>query len=205
MIQKIAAILCGLLICLCPMYTLAAEYGSIQVSLPKDMEGETIQFIKEGEESQKVTVDEEGIAKAVELAIGSYEVEIPETEDYTFMPIQVHVPCWSEEEQRMLYEITIIPKYSIKEKPVPVKETTPPVEEMTSPLTSDSNHNSIYSCAGIISLIILVIMSCHNRFNCDTMTDKYSKNGGYSNGNDNDTKNPRRTRRIRNSSPGTID
>ena len=205
MIQKIAAILCGLLICLCPMHTLAAEHGSIQVSLPKDMKGEIIQFTKEEKETQNITVDEDGSAKVENLEIGTYEVEIPETEDYTFMPIQVHVPCWSEEEQRMLYEIAIIPKYSIKEKPVPVKETTPPVKEIPSPLTGDSNHNRIYSSAALISLIILVIMSCHNRFICDTMTDKYSKNGGYSNGNDNDTENPRRTRRIRISSPWTID
>lgn len=205
MIQKLTPILIGLLICLCPLPALAAEYGSIEVHLPQEMKGEAIQFIKKGEETETVTVDENGIAKAENLEIGTYEVGIPETEDYTFMPVEVHIPSWSEEEQRMLYDITVIPKYSIKEKPVPVKETTTPVVEITSPLTSDSGNHRVYLSAGIISLIILVIMSCHNRFNCDTMTGKYSKNGGHNNGNDNDTENSRCTRRIGLGSSGSTD
>jgi len=205
MIHKLTPIFIGLLICLCPLHTLAADCGSIEVHLPKDMKGEAIQIIKEGEEAQTVTVDENGTAKEVDLAVGSYEIEIPETADYKFMPVEVHIPSWSEEEERMLYEITVIPKYSVKEKPVPDNKTTPSVAKVTSPLTSDSGGSGVYLSVGIISLIILVIMSCHNRFNCDTMTGKYSKNGGQSNGNDNDTENPRSTCRIRFSSPGSID
>ena len=110
-----------------------------------------------------------------------------------------------DEEKQMLYDITIIPKYSVKEKPIPATQTLDPVEEVVSPQTADTNHSIKYMNLGIISLIILVIMSCHNRFNCDTMTGKYSKNGGQSNGNDNDTENPRSTCRIRFSSPGSID
>lgn len=205
MIHKLLPILIGLLICLCPLHAFAAEVGSIEINLPKEMAGEIVNCAKEGEEKQTITVNENGIAKIENLGEGNYQIEIPETADYTFMPVEVHIPSWSEEEERMLYEITVIPKYSVKEKPISVKETTPPVEKITSPLTSDNGNHGAYIRAGIISLIILVIMSCHNRFNCDTMTGKYSKNGGYNNGNDNDTENPRCARRIGLSGPWTID
>ncbi len=205
MMKKLVPVLMGFIICLCPLSVFAEEIGSIEVSLPKEMAGEEITYQREGEEAKKIEVDENGTVKIEELSEGNYEIHVPETEDYIFVPIQVHVPCWSEEEKQMLYNITIIPKYSVKEKQIPVTETPDPVLETSTPQTSDINCGIRYVNTGIISFIILVIMSCHNRFNCDTMTGKYSKNGGQKNGNDNDTENPRSTRRIRLSSPGSID
>jgi len=205
MIQKVIPVLLGLILGICPLTAFASETGSIKVHLPEDMAGEYVTFIREETETQKVCVDETGVVKVEDLTGGNYEIQVPETEDYTFMPIQVHVPCWCDEEKQMLYDITIIPKYSVKEKPIPATQILDPVKEVVSPQTADTNHSIKYMNLGIISLIILVIMSCHNRFNCDTMTGKYSKNGGQSNGNDNDTENPRSTCRIGFSSPGSID
>lgn len=50
--------------------------------------------------------------------------------------------------------------------------------QLESPKTGDMSSTGTYVVIGIISLIFLVIISCHNRFTCDTMTGKYSKNGG---------------------------
>jgi len=198
MIHKLTPILIGLFICICPLQAFAAECGSIGVSLPKDMEGETMRFTKEGEKTQTVTVDKHGIAMLENLSVGTYQIEIPETSEYIFMPVKVSIPTWSEEEHNMLYNITVIPKYVQKEKVLSENDKS-------SPLTSDRSNSTIYIRVGIISLIILVIISCHNRFNCDTMTVKYSINGGHNNGNDNDTENPRSTCRIGISSSGSID
>ena len=205
MIQKLIPVLVGLIIGICPLTAFASETGSIEVSLPEDMAGEYVTFIREETETQKVCVDKTGKVKAEGLQEGNYVIEIPETDDYMFLPIQVHVPCWSDEEKQMLYDINIIPKYSVKEKPIPVTPISDPAERATNPKTGDFSHGIKYMNVGIISLIILVIMSCHNRFDCDTMTGKYSKNGGQNNGNDNDTENPRSTRRIGISSSGSID
>ena len=205
MIQKLIPVLLGLIIGICPLNAFASETGSIEMNLPKDMAGEYVTFIKDETDTQTLCVDENGLVKAEDLQEGDYEIQVPETEDYTFQPIQVHVPCWSEEEKQMLYDITIIPKYTVKEKPIPSTQKPDPTEQAVSPQTGDVNCGIKYMNIGIISLIILVIMSCHNHFNCDTMTGKYSKNGGHSNGNDNDTENPRGTRRIGISSSGSID
>lgn len=205
MMKKLVPVLMGFIICLCPLSVFAEEMGSIEVNLPRELAGEEIIYQREGDDAKKIEVDENGAVKIEELSEGNYKIQIPETEDYIFAPIQVHVPCWSEEEKQMLYDITIIPKYSVKEKPVPATRTPDPAEEPTVPNTGDFNHSTKYRNVGIISLIILVIMSCHNRFNCDTMTGKYSKNGGQNNGNDNDTENPRSARRIGLGSPGSID
>lgn len=164
-------ILFCILLCLCQLPVLAAEKGSIEVRLPQDMENEIITFIHEGGETKRVAADEQGVAKIENLTEGIYRIDVPETENYAFEQAEVSIPHWSEEEHRMLYEITVIPKYSIRGKKISDKG-------ITSPLTGDLNHNITYISVGIISLIILCIMSCHNRFKCDTMTDKYSLNGG---------------------------
>lgn len=202
MTKKLAPVLVGFLITISPLSVFAEETGSIEVNLPKGMAGEEIIYQKDGQEVGKIQIGENDVVRLEELSDGNYEIQIPETEDYEFSPIQVHIPCWSEEEKQMLYNITIVPKYSIKEKQIPIPE---PILELTAPRTGDVAYGMHYINAITISLIIVVIMSCHNRFNCDTMTDKYSKSGGQSNGNDNDTENPCGTRRIGLSSPGTID
>ena len=205
MMQKCLPVLLGFIICMWPFSVSAEETGSIEMILPKEMAGQKITYQREGDELKEIAVGDEGVVKIEELQEGNYEINIFETEDYKFMPISVHVPSWSEEEKQMLHDITIIPKYSVKEKPIPATQTPDPAEEPSVPETGDINQGTKYRNVGIISLIILVIMSCHNRFNCDTMTGKYSKNGGQNNGNDNDTENPRSARRIGISSSGSID
>ena len=198
MIRKFMLSMFALFLCMTPLTTLAAEGGSIVVHLPTDMRGEEIYIMKEGEEPQSIIVDEQGIAKVEQLSTGIYQINVGETDDYEFTEAKVSVPMWSEEEQKMLYEVSVIPKYIQKEKPVITKE-------YVSPQTGDMYKGPAYMSFGVISLIILVIISCHNRFNCDTMTVKYSQNGGQKHGNDNDTENPCGARRIGISSSGTID
>ena len=171
MIRNFVPVMFALFLCVCPLSALAAEAGSIEVSLPKNMRGETIYIRKEGEEAQKLLVDDNGIARMDNLASGIYQIDVAETDDYMFTKARVSIPMWSEEEQKMLYEVSVIPKYVQKEK-------TPISKETVSPQTGDVHKGTIYTGFAIISLIILVIISCHNRFACDTMTDKYSKNGG---------------------------
>ena len=198
MMRKFMLSVFVLFLCMTSLTTFAAEGGSIEVQLPTDMRGEKIYIMKEGEEAQTLLVDEHGIAKVEQLSTGTYQIDVGETDDYKFTQAKVSIPMWSEEEQKMLYEVSVIPKYTVKEKP---KIS----EEIVSPQTGDVYKGTTYMSFGVISLIILVIMSCHNHFNCDTMTVKYSQNGGRSNGNDNDTENPCGARRIRISSSGTID
>jgi len=191
MIRKFVPIMFALLLCMSSLTVFALEGGSIEVSLPTDMSGKKIYITKEGEEEKTIRVDGNGIAKMDHLSSGIYHIDIAETDDYIFTQARVSIPMWSEEEQKMLYNVSVIPKYIQKEH--------------ISPKTGDISERNIYTVFGIISLIILVIMSCHNRFACDTMTVKYSQNGGHSNGNDNDTENPCSARGIGISSSGTID
>lgn len=183
MIRKFMPILIALLLCMSSLTAFASECGSIEVSLPTDMRGEKIYITKEGEESQTIIVDDHGIAKMENLSTGNYQIDVTETDSYLFTQAHVSIPMWSEEEHKMLHEVSVIPKYKIKEKPIMT-------EENASPKTGDMYKGTIYMGFGVISLIILVIISCHNRFDCDTMTVKYLQNGGRSNGNDNDTEDP---------------
>lgn len=196
--RRLLLMLFGLLICLCSKSVMAAEIGSIELNLPKEIAGEIIEITREGGEKYSITINENGIGKIENLEVGTYLIETPETSDYKFTTARVSIPTWSEEEEKMLYDVVVYPKYTQKEKVVEIKE-------VKTPKTSDSIRGTTYLGVGVISLIILVIMSCHNRFDCDTMTGKYSKNGGQNNGNDNDTENPRGTRRIGISSSGSID
>lgn len=188
--RRIPAVI-GMLLCLCSLTAGAADTGSIAVHLPVDMAGESVTIRGEDGQAYSLQIMEDGTAKAETLAEGIYEIQVPETEKYTFTEAKVSIPMWSEEEHKMLYDLVVIPKYSVKEQ--------------ASPGTGDAGAGIFYLGIAIISCIILVIMSCHNRFNCATMTGKYLKNGGYRDGNDNDTENPRCTRRIRISGPGTTD
>ncbi|MBQ8559214.1 MAG: hypothetical protein IJ439_04440 [Tyzzerella sp.] len=97
------------------------------------------------------------------------------------LPTLIFLPTWMEEEQKMQYDVTVIPKYG---------------EKQNSPDTGWDSRESIYLGLFAISLIIIVGLSCHNRFKCGTIPFKHLEMGGYTNGNDNDTENPRCPRRL---------
>ena len=142
-----------------PMTSFAAE-GNVQINLPEGMEGETLKYGKEGETKQEIVVGKENVVNIKNLKKGTYEIEFPETENYVFSSVLFQMPTWDEEEKTMNYDITVNPKYSLKEK---------------APNTGDENKEIKYICFAIISLIIVVIMSCHNHFKCGRMFGKYSK------------------------------
>lgn len=148
--------------CLCPLSVFAAE-GNIQLVLPEGMEGMEVRYNKEGEQEETAVVDGHDVVEISGLEVGTYHINIPETSDYTFSPIIVRVPTWSEEEHKMLYDIKINPKYT---RNVVVQEV---------PNTGDESKDVIYAGVGLISLIIVVIMSCHNRLKCGRMSRKYSR------------------------------
>lgn len=175
--KKLLPILIALLAGLYAFPVFAAE-GSIQITLPEELKGIYVYYTEEGEDSRTVIVDEKGIASITGLKEGMYQIEIPNGLGYEFNPISVHVPSWSEEEQKMLYDISVIPKYIHNVEPPKEEPKEPPKEEppkTESPRTGDESNERIYIGLGIISLIIVAIMTCHNRFKCGRMTQKYSR------------------------------
>ena len=160
--KKVFWILAVLLLVMVPLPVLAAD-NTIQIELPKDMGGTSIQYYQEGCETKEIQVNQDGIVSLLGLTDGTYHFLIPETEGYIFEPITVTVPYIETETNEKNYDLVIHPKYRIKP------------EENQGPETGDNQKSLLYVGIGIISLIIVVIMSCHNRFKCDRMTDKYSR------------------------------
>lgn len=105
-------------------------------------------------------------------------------------PILLFIPTAGEMSDQGVYDIVILPKYS---------------ENDFSPDTGWEDSLGVYMVLFVISLIIILRLSCHNRFMCGRMSFKYSEMGGYTYGNDNDTKNPRCPRRIGFSGRRSID
>lgn len=98
-----------------------------------------------------------------------------------FSPILIFIPTWMEVEKAMSNDVTVVPKYE---------------GEVMSPKTGWNSHAGIYLALLFVSFGIIIRLSCHNHFKCARIALIYSKKGGYANGNDNDTKNPRCPRRI---------
>ena len=155
-------ILLVLMVNLFPLSVYASE-SSIQIELPEGMEGECIEYGLVDGEKKQAKVDDKNQFLLTGLSDGTYEIRIPETDTYKFQEITVEVPMIHEDTKQKAYEIIIEPKY--KKKIVPVVQ----------PKTEDENEMGVYVGIGLFSLIIVVIMSCHNRFKCDRMTDKYSR------------------------------
>ena len=86
-----------------------ASGGSVKIHLPEKMAGETLLYGKQGETKKIITAPINGIVHLSNLEEGIYEIEIAENGKYEFTPVVVSVPTWSEEEERMLYEIDIFP------------------------------------------------------------------------------------------------
>ena len=145
--------------------------GCIEVLLPKEAENLTLHYVKvedeqteQNEYQQTVSVGAGNIGTITELEAGLYKIQVEGDSEYEFMPSVVSVPLWDEQEKEMQYDITVIPKYTHH---VEVQETAP--------LTGDKSFGEGYGLLGCISLIIIIIISCHNRFKCGRMSHMYTK------------------------------
>lgn len=80
------------------------------MELPEQMEGTKV-FYESEEKEAAVIVEEGGKVVIPQLAAGDYKIRIPDTKDYEFQSIEVRVPTWDVVEEKMMYDITIEPKY----------------------------------------------------------------------------------------------
>ena len=126
-----------LFICIRPMSAQAAE-GTIRMKLPKEMEGAKVLYQKEDMEGAAL-VEQDGNVIISQLPVGDYRIQIADTKEYEFQPIELRVPTWSVEEERMLYDITVEPKFSKKG---------------ISPQTGDSTSPAFYVALGGVCLTV---------------------------------------------------
>lgn len=182
----IFAVLIG---CFSQIHTLAAN-GSIKIEVPEEAGKITVSYVKiadwenaeqkEFEEIPNEDVEYENTLEfetgetilLMDLEEGIYQIQIQGNEEFEFSPVIVSVPLWNEEEKQMEYEIQAEPKY-IRSIPEPEPEPeTPKTDkpEEASPKTGDYETAGIYGIFGMFSLLI-VIMSCHNRFKCARMSE----------------------------------
>ncbi len=174
--------------------------GQIQVALPAEGKEMSVHYAKIAAWSdekllqndsmmellgQPITYDGSVEAEGSKVSLtgledGIYRLDIFGPKEYEFASALVSIPMWSEEEKTMLYEVEVIPKY-VYHEPLPDEEEIPPdvsepdpgkTETPPSPKTGDESKAVVYASFGLISLIIVVIMSCHNRFRCATMSVK---------------------------------
>ncbi len=161
----------------------------IKVILPEEAENLTVYYekicerenfdIEQVEEILKQTTNyehmkhvENGEVFQIEnVEEGIYQIYISGNEEYEFTPMLVSMPAWTEEGEELLYEVSATPKFTKIEKPEPEQITLiePPMGE--SPKTGDGTQSVMFGMLGVISFIIVVIMSCHNRFKCARMTE----------------------------------
>ena len=160
----------------------------IEVILPEEADNLTVYYqkvcerenfdIAEAEEILKQVINYEhmqhvGNVEALrieDVEDGIYQIHISGDEEYEFAPMLVSMPAWAEEGEELVYEVSVTPKFTMKEKPEPEQITLieTPVTEV--PKTGDGFHGAMFGVFGVISFIIVVIMSCHNRFKCAKMT-----------------------------------
>lgn len=179
--KKYLPIITLLLVCICTAKVYAAS-GSIQVSLPQEAEA-TVYYAKVAEweeldenlaneflESKKeiswdgsLQANQEGEVKIENLPEGVYQLQVSGENGYEFSRALVSIPMWDEEQKIMNYHLTVIPKYTYHPPEIEVKNT--PLD------TGDASKTGIYVGIMGISLIIVAIMSCHNRFKCARMSE----------------------------------
>jgi len=140
--------------------TVSAAEGSIRIEVPKKLEKVTVCYSKDGEEEKQRIFENGEDVILKNLSAGSYKIRLMDTENYNFTDSEIPVPMWNEQKRQMEYEIEISPKYRMIE---------------TSPQTGDSAKGIKFIVIGCISLLIVALMSCHNRFNCGRMSHKYSE------------------------------
>ena len=161
----------------------------IEVILPDEAENLTVYYqkvcerenfdLKDVEEILKQTftyehmkyVGKEEVFQIEDVEDGIYQIHISGDEEYEFAPMLISMPAWSEEGEQLLYEVSVAPKYTkiIQPEPEQITLIEPPIGE--SPKTGDGPQGVMFGVLGAISFIIVVIMSCHNRFKCARMTE----------------------------------
>lgn len=146
----------------------------------KELEIAAKKLTKYVTEYSSIKSDEKSQIQISSLEEGVYLFEIEGKKTVT--PTLIFLPMWNEIEKEMDYNITVIPKFE---------------EEVQSPDTGDKDFGKIFLGISTISLIIIVRLSCHRHFSVVKCYSSIQNIGGYYNGNDNDTENPRCTRRIR--------
>ena len=163
------------------------ELAELQYAKEKQKAAE--ELLKYVKEDGQVVTDEDGTGRLEDMEEGVYLFYTKETVQETILPSLITIPTWDAEEKMMSYTISLTPKYTSK------KITTK---------TGDNHSIEIYAGIAMISLIIIAFVSCHRRFKCGTINDNILTKGGCTHGNDNDTKNPRCTRRFRQRSSRTV-
>ena len=81
----------------------------------KEMEDVAERLIKYSKSGFMVETNEEGVAMLEDLDEGVYLInafENPEGE--TILPTLLFLPTWDEIDQKMLYDVTIVPKFGVK-------------------------------------------------------------------------------------------
>lgn len=81
-----------------------------------EMEEAAERLMKYSKSGFLVETNEEGFARLEDLEEGVYLINSFENkEEETILPTLLFLPTWDEIEQKMLYDVTIIPKYGVKE------------------------------------------------------------------------------------------
>jgi hypothetical protein len=161
----------------------------IEVILPDEAENLTVYYqkvcerenfdIAEAEEILKQVINYEHMQHVENVEAlrienvedGIYQIHISGDEEYEFAPMLVSMPAWEEEGEELLYEVSVTPKFTVIEKPEPEQITLIKTPVAEAPKTGDGFHGAMFGVFGVISFIIVVIMSCHNRFKCARMTE----------------------------------
>ena len=114
---------------------------------------------------------EEGV-QLNDVEDGIYQIFISGDAEYEFVPMLVSMPAWENESaEELTYEVSVTPKYTKLEKPEPEQNTLIETPSTPSPKTGDATQSVMFGVFGIISFIIVVIMTCHNRFKCARMSE----------------------------------
>ncbi len=139
-------------------------------------------------EMQSVPLNDKTNILLQDLEAGLYLFTFTENEKHEISPSLVALPGWDGEEMR--YHVQVLPKQKDISK---------------APLTGQNSAEQIYKAMIFISFIIIAGLYCQNHFKCGKITVNYSDIGGYTDGNDNDTKDPCSSRRIRQRSCRSVD
>ena len=161
----------------------------IEVILPEEAENLTVYYqkvcerenfdIAEAEEILQQTISyeheknvgNENVFQIENVEDGIYQISISGDEEYEFAPMLVSMPAWTEEGEQLQYEVSVTPKYTRFIKPESEQITLVETPIPATPKTGDGTQGIMFGVFGVISFIIVVIMSCHNRFKCARMTE----------------------------------
>ncbi len=147
-------------------YKKVAEREDFNVEDAEEILGQDIRY------DNCVEVGEEEVFQLADVEDGIYQIYLSGDEEYEFVPMLVSMPAWENESAKELsYEVSVTPKYTKLEKPEPEQITLIETPSTPSPKTGDATQSVMFGMFGTISFIIVVIMTCHNRFKCARMTE----------------------------------